>query len=113
MSQKLVDGWCNDPRHVRPSRRDFMYVGLIGGLGLTLGDFFGQQSTARAAQAVQDAHGSPSKEGKAKSVIHIFLPGGMAQHESFDPKPNAPIEYRGAFNTVKTKLDGEVFGEMM
>ncbi|HEY7118282.1 MAG TPA: DUF1501 domain-containing protein [Tepidisphaeraceae bacterium] len=111
MSQKLVDGWCNDPRHVRPSRRDLMYVGLIGGLGLTLGDYFTQ--TARAAQAVNDAHGGPSKEGVAKSVIHIFLPGGMAQHESWDPKPNAPIEYRGPFGTVKTKLDGEVFGEHM
>ena len=111
MSQKLVDGWCNDPRHVRPSRRDFMYVGLIGGLGLTLGDFFGQ--TARAAQAVQDSHGGPSKEGVAKSVIHIFLPGGMAQHESWDPKPNAPIEYRGPYGTCKTRIDGEVFSELM
>src|SRR3954470_5461071 len=112
MSQKLVDGWCNDPRHVRPSRRDFMYVGLIGGLGLTLGDYFGQ-TAARAAQVVNDSHGGPSKEGQAKSVIHIFLPGGMAQHESFDPKPNAPIEYRGPYGTTKTNLDGEVFGELM
>jgi len=111
MSQKLVEGWCNDPRHVRPSRRDALYVGLIGGLGLTLGDFFTQK--AKAALAVQDAHGGPSKEGKAKSVIHIFLPGGMAQHESFDPKPNAPIEYRGPHGTCKTNLDGEVFGELM
>ena len=112
MNQKLDNGWCNDPRHVRPSRRDFLYVGLIGGLGLTLGDYFTTQS-ARAAHAVADAHGGPSKEGVAKSVIHIFLPGGMAQHESFDPKPNAPIEYRGPFGTTKTKLEGEVFGETM
>jgi len=111
MSQKIVDGWCNDPRHVRPSRRDFLYVGLIGGLGLTLGDYFTQ--TARGALAVNDAHGGPSKEGVAKSVIHIFLPGGMAQHESFDPKPNAPIEYRGPLGTCKTNLDGEIFGELM
>ena len=34
-------------------------------------------------------------EAKAQSVIHIFLPGGMAHQESFDPKPYAPIEYRG------------------
>ena len=112
MSKQLADGWCNDPRHVRPSRRDFMYVGLVGGLGLTLGDFF-KQSAARAADAVKDEHGGPSKEGVAKSVIHIFLPGGLAQHESFDPKPNAPIEYRGPFGTVKTRIDGEYFGENM
>jgi hypothetical protein len=113
MSTPLVDGWCNDPRHVRPSRRNLLYVGLVGGLGLTLGDFFRQQSPARAADAVKDEHGGPSKEGAAKSVIHIFLPGGLAQHESFDPKPNAPIEYRGPFGTVKTKIDGEFFGETM
>jgi len=84
---------------------------LIGGLGLTLGDFFTQK--AMAVPAVQDAHGGPSKEGKAKSVIHIFMPGGMAQHESWDPKPNAPIEYRGAYGTCKTNLDGEVFSELL
>ena len=52
---------------------------------------------------------APAKEGPAKAVIHIFLPGGMASHESFDPKPDAPIEYRGPFGTVKTSLQGEVF----
>ena len=33
--------WCNDPAHVRPgrSRREFLYIGLIGGLGLTLGNY--------------------------------------------------------------------------
>src|SRR5439155_16686327 len=109
MSQKLVDGWCNDPRHVRPSRRDFLYVGLVGGLGLTLGNYFG--ATGRNAFAEQKYY--ESKEGPAKSVIHIFLPGGMAAQESFDPKPLAPIEYRGPLGTVGTKLPGEVFSELM
>ena len=36
----------------------------------------------------------------------------MAQQESFDPKPYAPLEYRGSFGVVKTKLPGEVFSEM-
>jgi hypothetical protein len=53
----------------------------------------------------------PSTFGKAKSIIHIFLPGGMAQQESFDPKPFAPLEYRGSFGVAKTKLPGEVFCE--
>ncbi|RMF88878.1 MAG: DUF1501 domain-containing protein [Planctomycetota bacterium] len=48
--------------------------------------------------------------GKAKSVLHIYLPGGMAQQESFDPKPYAPLEYRGSFGTVKTNT-GELFSE--
>jgi hypothetical protein len=109
--------WCNSPDHVRPgrvplgsnrgpSRRDFMYVGLVGGLGLTLGNYLGLGSVARG-EIKQYA----SKEGKAKSVIHIFLPGGMSAQESFDPKPFAPVEYRGPFSTIKTKIAGEVFSE--
>jgi len=101
--------WCNDPAHVRVgrSRREFLYVGLVGGLGLTLGNFLGVK------QARGDAKTYESKEGPAKSVIHIFLPGGISAQESFDPKPLAPIEYRGALGTIKTKLDGEVFCETL
>ena len=51
-----------------------------------------------------------SKEGPAKSVIHIFLPGGIAHQESFDPKPFAPTEYRGPFNSIGTKISGARFG---
>ena len=49
----------------------------------------------------------------AKSVIHIFLPGGIAHQELVDPKPLAPIEYRGDMATVKTKLPGVYFNECM
>lgn len=79
---------------------------MIGGLGLTLPEFFKMQ-----ARAVDSIGGKPTVEGKAKSVIHVFLPGGMAHQDSFDPKPLAPIEYRGEIGTVKTKLDGVYFGE--
>lgn len=97
--------WSDDPSHFRRpccvSRREFLYVGLIGGLGLSLGDFF----RARAAEE--------AKKAAANSVIHIFLPGGISAQESFDPKPLAPIEYRGPFGTVPTKLDGVVFNELL
>jgi hypothetical protein len=101
-------GWCNDPAHVRPgrSRREFLYVGLIGGLGLSLGNYFG----LKTSRASDQYHGSD--EGPAKSVIHIFLPGGMSAQESFDPKPYAPIEYRGPLGTIKTAIDGEVISEL-
>jgi len=46
-------------------------------------------------------------------VIQIFLPAGLAQQESFDPKPYAPSEYRGPFGTVKTNLTGVAFSEHM
>jgi hypothetical protein len=49
-------------------------------------------------------------EAKAESVIHVFLPGGIAHQETFDPKPYSPLEYRGELGTVKTKT-GDVFSE--
>jgi len=92
--------------NVTPSRRSFMQVGAISGLGLTLDGFLRNQARADIKQY-------ESKEGKAKSVIHIFLPGGSAHQDSWDPKPNAPIEYRGEMGVIKTKLDGVYLNEYM
>ena len=87
------------------SRRSLLTVGAIGGLGLTLGDLFRLQ--ARADQKHYDFI-----EAKAQSIIHIFLPGGIAHQETFDPKPYSPIEYRGEMKTVKTNT-GEEFCETL
>src|SRR5947208_13952335 len=101
--------FCDDPAHVRPSsRREFLFVGLVGGLGLTLGNYL----SARASAAATVSPGQQMK-ATAQSLIHIFLPGGMSAHESFDPKPDAPIESKGPFGTVKTSLDGEVVSELL
>ena len=81
-----------------------MHIGLLGGLGLSLGDFL--QMKAQGAQKFYK-----SVEGPAKNVIHIYLPGGMAHQESWDPKPYAPLEYRGPFGSVKTKIPGIHFSE--
>jgi hypothetical protein len=66
-------------------------LGLMGGLGLD------------HLAALDD-----SKKGRQrkKSVIYIFLSGGLAQHESFDMKPNAPAEVRGEFRPIPTKTPG-------
>lgn len=88
-----------------PSRRDFLHVGVVGGLGLTLADYFRLQARA-------DIKHYESKEGTAKSVIFIFLPGGMAHQESFDPKPYAPVEYRGPYGVVSTNVQGVVLNEL-
>lgn len=85
------------------SRREFLYVGLSGGLGLTLPEFFKLQA-ASAAQGIT---------GKAESIINIFLPGGLSAQESFDPKPYAPGEYRGPFGSIPTKLPGIHFSEKL
>ncbi len=50
---------------------------------------------------------------KADSVIHIYLPSGIAHQETFDPKPYAPIEYRGEMGSIPTKIDGERFSETL
>lgn len=80
-----------------PTRRDLLIVGAVGGLGLTLGDAFALRAPARA---------------RADGVIHIFLPGGIAAQESFDPKRFAPEEYRGPLRAIPTNLDGVFFGEL-
>lgn len=96
--------WYDDPAHFRRvSRREFLYVGLVGGLGLSLGNFF----KARAAQEAL------AKAPKAESLIHIFLPGGSAAQETWDPKPFAPIEYRGPLGTVDTVIPGVKFSQYM
>jgi len=91
----------------QPSRRDFLQVGFLGGLGLTLDNFLRLES----AQAEQKFY--ESKEGTAKSVIFIYLPGGMAHQESFDPKPYAPIEYRGPMGSIPCAISGERLNQNM
>jgi uncharacterized protein (DUF1501 family) len=106
MSKLFVPTWCNSSDHVwRPSRREFLFTGVIGTLGLTMGDFFKLQAAGKAS-------GQPPK-ATAQSVIQIYLPGGMAAQETFDPKLHAPIEYRGPFSPLKTRLDGVHFSEVM
>ncbi|MCA9439723.1 MAG: DUF1501 domain-containing protein, partial [Candidatus Omnitrophica bacterium] len=86
-----------------PDRRDFLRVGVLSGIGLTLGD-------ALRLQAAHAEEGSPGP--KAESAILIFLSGGMSHVDTFDPKPYSPIEYRGDLGTVKTNT-GDVFGSQL
>ncbi len=51
------------------------------------------------------------KTKKAKSVLVVFCGGGQSQLEMWDPKPNAPVEVRGAFNSIQTKIAGVRLGE--
>jgi hypothetical protein len=90
-------------------RRAALRAGLFGGLGLSLADYLrlearGETSITGGAAGVK---GLPQR---IKSVIQINLPGGFPHHESFDPKPEAPVEYRGSFGVVKTST-GDVFSD--
>ena len=94
------------------SRRNVLTVGAVGGLGLSLTDFFRIQAARAAVPAGSGEKQFQSVEGTAKSVIFIFLPGGMAQQESFDPKPHAPLEYRGPLDSIETSLTGVRFSSL-
>src|SRR4051794_36569434 len=78
----------------RPARRDFLRVGGLGALALpTL-----LRAEARAA--------NPSKGARAKSVLLVFLGGGLSHHDSFDPKPDAPDDIRGKYGVIDTAVPG-------
>ena len=69
-------------RHDIATRRQFLQIGSSGLLGLNLpGLLAGRQATAADVPV-----------GRAKSVIVILLSGGLGQHDSFDMKPDAPME---------------------
>ena len=98
---------CSPGHFDRLNRRGFLSVGMLAGAGLTLPELL------RSNAAYGDLKNYKNFEGTAKSIIHIFMPGGMAHQESFDPKPFAPIEYRGEMGQVATKISGEVFGDTL
>lgn len=82
-------------------RRQFVAAGIAGGFGLSLPQLLMREANAEAKHY-------DFIPAKAKSVIHVFLPGGMAHQESWDPKPYSPLEYRGEMGTIRTNT-GEVF----
>ena len=103
--------FCGGTDHAsNPNRRDFLSVGALGGLGLglTLGDLLSLEAQA-AGEDWRDV-AKQSKPGKAKNIINIYLPGGSAHQETWDPKYLSPAEYRGPLGTVKTNT-GERFSE--
>ncbi|MCB1227156.1 MAG: DUF1501 domain-containing protein, partial [Verrucomicrobiales bacterium] len=85
-------------------RREFLQVGALGTLGLTLPDLL----RLEAAIAMPEVE---SFKPVAKSIIHIYLPGGMAHQESWDPKPFASPDYRGPYSPIKSAIPGEYVGE--
>lgn len=88
------------------TRRDVLHVGGLGMMGLSLPALL----RGRAAQA---AEAKSIQRGSAKSCIVLFLMGGPPQHSTWDPKPDAPEQIRGAFKPIATSVPGTQFGELM
>ena len=85
-------------------RRDFLRVGTLGVLGLTLGDWF-------KLSAFGQLRGDTAK---ARSVIQLWMGGGPSHLDTFDPKPGAGEEYCGPFKkTIATNVPDMVLGELM
>jgi hypothetical protein len=91
------------------SRRDWLRVGgtALGGLSLPA------LAAAAPTTSPEIPAGAERTFGKSKSVIVIFLCGGPPQHETWDPKPEAPTEVRGGFGTIATRTPGLSVGELM
>lgn len=81
------------------SRRSFMQVGASAVAGLSLPGLLRAESAA-------------GKRGH-KSIIVVYLSGGLAHQDTFDLKPNAPAEVRGEFNPISTNVPGIQFGELL
>jgi hypothetical protein len=87
------------------TRRDWLRVGGLGLFGLSLPGLF----AARQAQAAA----AGGTFGRARACIVLFLMGGPPQHETWDPKPDAPAEIRGDLRPIASALPGLLVGELM
>jgi hypothetical protein len=94
--------------HERPGkrglhRRELLRVGGLSALGLSLPNLLAARAPAPRAASF----------GAAKNVIFLWLQGGPPQHETFDPKPDAPAEIRGEFKPIATNVPGIQISELL
>ncbi len=88
------------------ARRSFLRAGFLGLGGFSLPDILRLQSASAGS-------GANESETDGRAVIFVELAGGPSQFETYDPKPHAPIEYRGEFGAISTNVPGVMFSEMM
>lgn len=100
------------------SRRELLQVGSLSSMGLSFSQWMGNQAVAANSMtpefaATLQARGIAGSFGKAKRCIVLFMLGGPPQHETWDPKPDAPAEVRGEFKPIATATPGLHVGELM
>src|SRR5262249_34575237 len=91
-------------RSGRVTRRDWLRITALAGLGW---------AAAGGAKANDESAARIPGFGRAKSVILVFANGGQSQIDMWDPKPDAPLDVRGAFQPIATAVPGVQFCEHM
>jgi uncharacterized protein (DUF1501 family) len=88
----------------RLHRRQLLHVGGLAGMSLLLPDLFRARAHARSSRGTF---------GRARSVIMLYLHGGHAQQETWDPKPDGPSPERGEFGAIPTSVPGVRISELL
>src|SRR6185312_679396 len=94
---------ANPSREKRLNRRSFLQIGMLGGAGLSLADLLRMNAQAAATPGAS----------REKSVIILWMRGGPSHIDMWDPKPDAPVEYRGEFGVGSTKVPGILLSDML
>ena len=94
------------------TRREWLRVGGLGALGLSLPTLLEAREDGRAG-GVNPLVSVARSFGKAKSCILLFYLGGPPQHETWDPKDGAPVEVRGEFHSIASSVPSIRVGELM
>jgi hypothetical protein len=95
---------CEDfRRQLRADRRSFLKAGVLGTAGLSLAEVLRHE--ARAA--------GTSSTARKPSVIILWMRGGPSHIDMWDPKPDAPVEYRGEFGVKPSKIPGILLSDML
>ncbi len=87
------------------SRRRWLQAGALGLTGLSLPELLAARETSAAT-------GNHRTFGRAKRCVMLFLTGGVPQHDSWDPKPEAPANVRGEFSPIATSVPGVQVSEL-
>jgi len=97
---------CADARStLTPSRRSFLQLGMLGLGGLSLADVLRSEAQS-ATTASPGGVKVVNKPKQTKNVIILWMRGGPSHIDMWDPKPDAPSEFRGEFNTISTNVPG-------
>jgi hypothetical protein len=96
-------GCADFRRTLAPDRRSFLKAGVLGATGLSLAELLRQEACA----------GASSSSGRKPCAIILWMRGGPSHIDMWDPKPDAPAEYRGEFGVKPTRVPGITLSDML